>query len=1106
MNNIIILPIQVSNKDRFYRLSEKEGEPKKLVKSTEFAIKLLENSFLKYMKLYPSVGKFYVYSITEGYYKTYTEEEMHILLFSVLQEFNEYSLLEPSYISKLFSFYKKNINVSNFGTPVFNSEYICLQNGILNIKTISFEDFTPNKFITYKLSFKWDPNVKHPLFDQFLNDFCEKHEDRKTFLQCIMSAIIHQNTYLQYFLQIVGPGSTGKSTFGSLLTCLVGKEATITTSLKSLNSDPFEVQNLLGKKLILLSDAERYFGDLSILKQIVGGDALRGRAKFIQGNFEVNIQGTVVLISNFPLMSKDTSNAIHRRLRTFPANFIVDSHSTLLTYFINKWEGQLVDELPGILSWVLKASEDMIEKYVANTLKYVPSLQETSNEDALRLNPILAWIKDEIQEGKGSFLGYKSELGEKARLESLRRKALFPFYYDWCKRQGIEPIRQSRYFLDALLSTLRNVGYSVEKIRKAQGMYISGIELKESIFSRDYSYGAPYLEEEDIKYTSISDIPNLSNIQDQMPIDVDVIYTTSNNINKNESIIQSNKDKDQDQDLLNKVQENNFKDQVKDKRDQDLLKELMLLKTTSSLKKEENNINKLVKSSFKNNLINKGNKGNEFIKDKAENNLEADKSKQLSSSKDIFSKSLSKETLYGSDYESPIPRNQHKALYPDIYTKYIKALSKTPLKEIFNKVAKVDDSYLTDFLTDHYIKEAKIGSPDYRSRVKDMILRALISKQKFGIIPYTYKTLGNSPRIIPQMYGSTINNAKKIVRDFGYSQIGKVAKDMGYTIVDFDITSCYMSVLVGLFTDPLLCLQKAIETVGVWNYIKEEFKRNDREKVFHKPAVKVCVYSSFFQGGDNAMINGIMEDFRKGIGVQKKEFKELSFYEEMHNLAKELTREMQSSPVILDIRDLSSKLLNLYDNDNLVGPTGHSYFVTKDTFKHVFPNYLQSFEFALLAHATLKTKEKYDIDVIGHYHDGNVIVFKNDIVDEAVDYMMNQVTILGTQLGLHHPQRLEIRCKYPLNDLEPPMELKPVKEVKQSNQLESKQQGLLEDNKIENNQVEDNQVEDNNIQDNKVENTTNELKQANQLIYYDSESDDEGKDLDINDPEYYNYH
>lgn len=63
----------------------------------------------------------------------------------------------------------------------------------------------------------------------------------------------------------------------------------------------------------------------------------------------------------------------------------------------------------------------------------------------------------------------------------------------------------------------------------------------------------------------------------------------------------------------------------------------------------------------------------------------------------------------------------------------------------------------------------------------------------------------------------------------------------------------------------------------------------------------MCIYSSFFQEGDNAMIEDIMENNRKELGVSKKEFQILFFYEEMHNLAEELTREMQSSEVILDI-------------------------------------------------------------------------------------------------------------------------------------------------------------------------------------------------------------
>ncbi len=58
----------------------------------------------------------------------------------------------------------------------------------------------------------------------------------------------------------------------------VGMDSTITTTLKALNSDPFEVSNLAGKRAThLISETERYRGDLSVLKMITGGDTLTHR-------------------------------------------------------------------------------------------------------------------------------------------------------------------------------------------------------------------------------------------------------------------------------------------------------------------------------------------------------------------------------------------------------------------------------------------------------------------------------------------------------------------------------------------------------------------------------------------------------------------------------------------------------------------------------------------------------------------------------------------------------------------------------------------------------------------------------------------------------------
>ena len=102
-----------------------------------------------------------------------------------------------------------------------------------------------------------------------------------------------------------------------------------------------------------------------------------------------------------------------------------------------------------------------------------------------------------------------------------------------------------------------------------------------------------------------------------------------------------------------------------------------------------------------------------------------------------------------------------------------------------------------------------------------MINRGLEIIKNVGSIPSNYKVMGTSPRIIPVGYGSTINNTKKVVRDFVYSDMGRNAVKHGYVICDLDLKSCYTSILLGLYPKELKVLQRAVEGPGLWNFIKQ---------------------------------------------------------------------------------------------------------------------------------------------------------------------------------------------------------------------------------------------------------------------------------------------
>jgi len=177
----------------------------------------------------------------------------------------------------------------------------------------------------------------------------------------------------------------------------------------------------------LLSDSEDVRGDLSILKQLVGADALRGRRKYHQGAFEVVPEALVMMISNQPIRARDTSNALARRIRAMYANNPVPKgdRETLLAHDGDSWKGALASELPGIVQWVYAQAEDddsIKEKMLAN----VPSLHDVERENEENLNPMLAWVREELTVGPGSYVGYKPEVGAKGLVEGERRRALYP--------------------------------------------------------------------------------------------------------------------------------------------------------------------------------------------------------------------------------------------------------------------------------------------------------------------------------------------------------------------------------------------------------------------------------------------------------------------------------------------------------------------------------------------------------------------------------------------------------------------------------------------------------------------------------------------------------
>jgi len=124
---------------------------------------------------------------------------------------------------------------------------------------------------------------------------------------------------VQKFLELIGPGGTGKSTLIRLLVAFIGEKNHTATDLKNLETNNFEAAALYGKRLVLISDSSRYGGEVSTLKALTGGDPVRLEKKNKQQTGSFVFDGVIVIASNEAIQTADYTSGLMRR--RMPVNF-----------------------------------------------------------------------------------------------------------------------------------------------------------------------------------------------------------------------------------------------------------------------------------------------------------------------------------------------------------------------------------------------------------------------------------------------------------------------------------------------------------------------------------------------------------------------------------------------------------------------------------------------------------------------------------------------------------------------------------------------------------------------------------------------------------------
>ncbi|HEY9660222.1 MAG TPA: DUF3854 domain-containing protein, partial [Allocoleopsis sp.] len=308
----------------------------------------------------------------------------------------EYS---SSYVNSALELIGNKVALKRWTEP---KDLIPMQNGVLNRLDMRLLPHDPKYRFRWQLpyGFTEDTNCK-PILDWLL-EAMDGHQDRVDVLLAYLKAIVTSRVDLQRFLECIGEGGTGKGTFLRLAMALTGKINSLPTSLKHLEGNRFETASIYGKRLVAITDSEKYSGDISTLKALTGQDLIRYEVKGIQQGDGADAgfypDAMVVIASNEPIRSLDHTSGIQRRRITIPFNHQPASSDRrdLISFSSDTITGEFASYLPALLTHILLIPDERVTELVRDTDKHCPSLKEAMQENFLETNPLAEWVDSNL--------------------------------------------------------------------------------------------------------------------------------------------------------------------------------------------------------------------------------------------------------------------------------------------------------------------------------------------------------------------------------------------------------------------------------------------------------------------------------------------------------------------------------------------------------------------------------------------------------------------------------------------------------------------------------------------------------------------------------------
>ncbi|HBX4455981.1 TPA: DNA primase, partial [Klebsiella pneumoniae] len=163
---------------------------------------------------------------------------------------------------------------------------IGFRNGVLDTRSGIFSPHSKSHWLRTLCDVDFTPPVEGetlethaPNFWRWLDRAATGNPTKRDVILAALFMVLANRYDWQLFLEVTGPGGSGKSILAEIATMLAGEDNATSADIDTLE-DPRKRASLIGFSLIRLPDQEKWSGDGAGLKAITGGDAVSVDPKY----------------------------------------------------------------------------------------------------------------------------------------------------------------------------------------------------------------------------------------------------------------------------------------------------------------------------------------------------------------------------------------------------------------------------------------------------------------------------------------------------------------------------------------------------------------------------------------------------------------------------------------------------------------------------------------------------------------------------------------------------------------------------------------------------------------------------------------------------------